>query len=77
MWFSPLDYKLSDFRRVVVPTLVMAGDRDDLAPFEEAIKIYRSIRGAELFVAPGSDHGFPLSSPELFCDVVTRFCKSQ
>ncbi len=77
LWFSPLDYKLSDFRRVVVPTLVMAGDRDDLAPVEEAIKIYRSIRGAELFVAPGSDHGFPMSAPQLFCDVVTRFCKSQ
>lgn len=73
MWFTPLNYKSSDFKRVVVPTLVMAGDGDDLAVVEEAVKMFRSIRGSELFVAPGSDHGFPLSYPELFCDVVTRF----
>lgn len=75
MWFAPLNYKLSDFKRVVVPTLVMAGDRDDLAIVEEAVKMFRSIRGSELFVAPSADHGFPLSYPELFCDVVTRFCE--
>jgi pimeloyl-ACP methyl ester carboxylesterase len=73
MWFTPLNYSASDYKRIVVPTLIMAGDGDELAVVEEGVKMFRSIRGSELFVAPGSDHGFPLSYPELFCEVIVRF----
>lgn len=77
MWFTPLDYSSSDFRRVVVPTLIMAGDGDDLAPVEEAVKMYRSIRGSELSVAPGCDHCFPLDKPDFFCEVIIEFFKER
>jgi pimeloyl-ACP methyl ester carboxylesterase len=73
MWFSPLNYSGADLRRVVVPSLVMVGDGDDLAPVEEAVKLFRGIRGSRLFVAPGCSHGFPLEKVGVFCDVVTEF----
>ena len=73
MWLTPLNYTRSDFRRVVVPSLIMVGDGDVLAPVEEAVKMFRSIRGSELFVAPGCDHGFPHSRSELLCGVLWEF----
>jgi pimeloyl-ACP methyl ester carboxylesterase len=73
MWFTPLNYSRSDFRHVVAPTLIMSGDGDVFAQVEEAVKMFRLIRGSELFIAPGCDHGFPLSRPGLFCEVLTEF----
>jgi pimeloyl-ACP methyl ester carboxylesterase len=73
MWLTPLNYTNSDFRRVVVPTLVMVGDGDVLSPVEEAVKMFRSILGSELFVAPGCDHGFPHSRSGLLCGVLSEF----
>ncbi len=73
MWLTPLNYTKSDFRRMVVPALIMVGDGDVLAPVEEVVKLFRSIRGSELFVAPGCDHGFPHSKSELLCGVLSNF----
>lgn len=62
MWATPLNYTPADFARVVAPTLVLLGDRDDLVPVEEAAEMYRLLPNAELAVVPGADHGAFLSA---------------
>ena len=57
MWLTPLNYTPEDFARVVAPTLVLLGDRDELVPVEEAAKMYDLLPTAELAVVPGAEHG--------------------
>lgn len=57
MWTTPLNYTPDDFARVIAPTLVLIGDRDELVPVEEAAEMYRLLPRAELAVVPGADHG--------------------
>lgn len=57
MWTTPLNYTPEDFTRVVAPTLVLVGDRDELVPSEEALEMYLLLPTAELAIVPGADHG--------------------
>jgi pimeloyl-ACP methyl ester carboxylesterase len=57
MWTTPLNYAPDDFARVVAPTLVLLGDRDELVSIDEAAEMYRLLPAAELAVVPGANHG--------------------
>ena len=56
MWLTPLNYTAADFEQITIPTLILVGDRDDAVPVEEAAEMYRLIPGAELCVAPNTNH---------------------
>ena len=49
-------YAFEDLRNIAVPTLVMAGDRDDFCSCEEAVTAYRSLRDGELAILPNTAH---------------------
>ena len=66
IWWQPLGYNARDFERIVVPTLILVGDRDQIVPVEEAAEMYRLIPNAELAIAPHMDHDFPFEDPEMF-----------
>lgn len=66
MWWTPLGYNANDFERIIIPTLILVGDRDAMVPVEEAVEMYRSIPNAELAIAPNADHGFPYTNPDTF-----------
>lgn len=51
--------------RVSVPTLVIAGKKDGMCPARLVKRIYRGVRGAELFVVPRGTHGTLIEEPEL------------
>jgi pimeloyl-ACP methyl ester carboxylesterase len=56
MWNAHLGYTPDDFARIVAPTLVLLGDRDDFVPVEDAVQMYRLLPNAELVVIPRADH---------------------
>lgn len=66
MWWTPLGYKADDFERIIIPTLILVGDRDPIVPVEEAVEMYRLIPKAELAIAPNADRGFPYTNPDTF-----------
>lgn len=51
-----MNYTADDFARVMAPTLLLLGDRDELVQVEEAAQMYRQMPTAELAIVPGSDH---------------------
>ena len=63
MWNALLNYTADDFARVVAPTLVLLGDRDDFVPVEEGIQMFRRLPRAEFAVIPNADHGDFIFSP--------------
>jgi pimeloyl-ACP methyl ester carboxylesterase len=77
-WTMPLPYSDDDLRGLGMPTLILAGDRDDwCAPLDDMLTMYRLIPGAELAVVPGAEHGFLFHRPAAFTSVVLDFLLRQ
>lgn len=73
MWTTPHSYTEADFQRIVAPTLVVLGDRDETIPVEDAVTLFQLIPGAELAIVPAADHLFPLTRGRVYEDVVLDF----
>ncbi len=73
MFWTPLNYTADDFAGIVIPTLVLIGDRDEYIPVEEAVEMYNMIPNAELAVVPQTTHGNLLANSDLFADLVLNF----
>jgi pimeloyl-ACP methyl ester carboxylesterase len=58
---------------VRVPTLILAGDRDQLTPVECAERMQRAISGARLVVYPGHSHLLQVERPDAVHAEVERF----
>jgi pimeloyl-ACP methyl ester carboxylesterase len=58
---------------VHVPALVIAGDRDPIAPPEVAQDLARHLPAAEILVVPGGAHLAPVEYPELVSLRIERF----
>lgn len=56
-----------------VPTLVLAGELDPVAPPDHATSLAAASPGARLHVLPGLAHGFPEQAPVAFSAFVTSF----
>ena len=50
---------------VDVPTLVIAGEKDDMCPARLVKRIFRGIKGAELFTVPHGTHATLIEEPDL------------
>lgn len=47
-----------------VPTLVIAGEKDGMCPMRLVKRIYREVKGAELFVVPHGTHATLIEQPD-------------
>ena len=62
--------------RIAVPTLVMTGEHDPIAPPAEASEWSQSIPGARFVPVPGAGHLANLEKPDLFHAAVREFLES-
>ncbi len=53
---NPPPYTEVDLKKIVQPTLIFLGDRDQFVPVEQAVEMYRLIPNAELAIVPDTDH---------------------
>ena len=61
-WTAPIEYDLEDLRRILTPTLVMAGDKDPMCTPEASARAFRLIPNSELAIVPNRPH---VLSPEM------------
>jgi pimeloyl-ACP methyl ester carboxylesterase len=59
--------------RIAVPTLILAGDRDELTPVSRAERMHRMIRGSKLVVYPGHSHLVQVERPAAVHAEIERF----
>jgi pimeloyl-ACP methyl ester carboxylesterase len=71
------DWTAQTLTGITAPTLVIAGDRDDVVPLEQSMLLYRSLPRAALAVVPGVGHGAPTRNPGLFNKIVQEFLSGQ
>jgi pimeloyl-ACP methyl ester carboxylesterase len=65
-----------DLRRVELPAMVAAGDRDPFVPVDHAWGISRLLPDGRLFVAPDCGHVVPVRRPGLFNEALAGFYRS-
>lgn len=58
---------------VQVPTLITAGDKDQLTPVSIAERLHAEVRGSELVLIPGGTHYSLTEFPDLLNDTLARF----
>lgn len=62
-----------DLARIALPTLVVAGQGDQLIPISESQKLARGIAGAELAEIADAGHMAPCENPSAFNQVILDF----
>ena len=61
---------------ISVPTLVIVGAEDQLAPAEEMRQMAEQIAGAEFVEIPDAGHMAPMEDPQAVNDTLKRFLAS-
>jgi pimeloyl-ACP methyl ester carboxylesterase len=67
------DFKPEELAQVTMPTLLLNGDRDEIIPLEQTIKLYHILPNAQLGVIPGTGHRVHSRRPGLFNKLVLDF----
>jgi|Tabmets5t2r1_1033131.scaffolds.fasta_scaffold19071_2 pimeloyl-ACP methyl ester carboxylesterase len=74
MWLDYAGLGLDDLRAIQVPTLVLAGDRDEFVPLDLTVSLYRALPHAELAICPHTDHAGPTAERAgVFASVIADF----
>ena len=76
LWMTPFNYT-DDLAKILDPTLIIIGDRDQFIPVEEAVLMYRLIPNAELVVLPNADHSLSRTRVKEFSETALEFIKRQ
>ncbi len=67
------DFRAEELAPVTMPTLLINGDRDEIIPLEQTIKLYHILTNAQLAVIPGTGHRVHARRPGLFNKLVFDF----
>jgi pimeloyl-ACP methyl ester carboxylesterase len=72
MWLNEPDIRKEELAKIGAPTLVMAGDRDEISP-EHTLELFRSIKGAQLCIVPGTTHFLLSQKPVATNNTILEF----
>jgi pimeloyl-ACP methyl ester carboxylesterase len=72
MWLDEPDIPKEKLAMIGAPALVMAGDRDEIPP-EHTVELFRSIKGAQLCIVPGTTHFLLSQKPVATNDAILGF----
>ena len=64
----------NELGKINCPTMVVAGDKDEIK-IEHTIKIFESIKNAQLFIVPNTSHYVLSENAAIFNNVALRFIK--
>ena len=69
---QPHRYTLDDLHTIVVPTLILTGDRDPFCTIEEGAAAYHALQAGELAVLPGTGHLITPAAVQTIIDFFDR-----
>jgi pimeloyl-ACP methyl ester carboxylesterase len=72
--FEDMTFRPPHLARIIAPTLIVHGDRDEFFPVDIPVEMYRSIPQSELWIVPRGDH-VPIYGARLpeFLRLITAF----
>ena len=73
MYKEPVAVRQDEIKSIAIPTLIMAGDRDDYTRLDHFIDIYHLLPKGQLTFIPGCGHVVLNCKPALVIDIVSNF----
>lgn len=73
LWANPDEFPKNSVKEIVIPSLIIQGDRDAVITIDEAIKMFRQIPQAELCILPNAGHDVYDTDEALFNNIVLDF----
>jgi pimeloyl-ACP methyl ester carboxylesterase len=78
MWLDYAGLGPEDIRAIQTPTMVLAGDRDELVPLDLCVALYRALPNAELAICPQLGHAGPSHDrAPVFASLIRDFARRQ
>jgi pimeloyl-ACP methyl ester carboxylesterase len=72
LWLNEPNIAKEELAKISAPTLVMVGDRDSI-PIQHTLELFRSIRGAQLCIVPGTTHFLLSEKPDTVSRAILDF----
>ena len=72
LWITPVVIDPVDLKKIVAPTLVMAGDHD-FTSIEESVEMFRGLPQGQLIIVPATGHGTFESRPDFVNLAIREF----
>jgi pimeloyl-ACP methyl ester carboxylesterase len=72
LWLNEPNIAKEELAKIGAPTMVMAGDRDAI-PIEHTLELFRSIKGAQLCIIPGTTHFLLSQKPDMVNRAILDF----
>jgi pimeloyl-ACP methyl ester carboxylesterase len=72
LWLNEPNITKEELAKIRAPTMVMAGDRDAI-PIEHTLEMFRSIKGAQLCIIPGTTHFLMPQKPDMVNRAILDF----
>lgn len=66
---------VDDLKKIVAPTLVMAGD-DDMIKLSHTAALYESLPNGQLAIVPGTSHALPVERPAETAQIILGFLQA-
>ena len=72
LWLNEPNIAKEELAKIRAPTMVMVGDRDAI-PIEHTLEMFRSIKGGQLCIIPGTTHFLLSQKPDMVNRVIIDF----
>jgi pimeloyl-ACP methyl ester carboxylesterase len=72
LWLNEPNIAKEELAKISASTMVMAGDRDAI-PTEHTLEMFRSIKGGQLCIIPGTTHFLLSQKPDLVNRAILDF----
>jgi pimeloyl-ACP methyl ester carboxylesterase len=72
LWLNEPNIAKEELAKIRAPTMVIAADRDAI-PIEHTLDLFRSIKGAQLCIIPGTTHFLLSEKPDMVNRVIRDF----
>jgi pimeloyl-ACP methyl ester carboxylesterase len=72
LWLNEPNITKEELAKISAPSMVMAGDRDAI-PMEHTLELFRSIKGAQLCIIPGTTHFLLSQKPDMVNTAILDF----
>src|SRR3989475_3805677 len=76
LWLDEPNIAKEELAKISAPTMVMAADRDAI-PIEHTLELFRSIKGAQLCIIPGTTHFLLSEKPDMVNNAILKFLTAE
>jgi pimeloyl-ACP methyl ester carboxylesterase len=72
LWLNEPNIAKEELAKIRAPTMIMAADREAI-PMEHTLELFRSIKGAQLCIVPGTTHFLMSQKPDMVNSAILKF----